>query len=99
MSNDEATATAPEPTGDELADSLLLSLVAGVGPRLQRALLDRFGTASAVLNAAPSELRSVDKVGPKVTAAIVAARRDIDVAAELERCREHGVTILTPAHA
>ena len=96
MSTDEKTAS--QPTDDELSDALLLSLVPGVGPRLQRALLERFGTPTAVLNAAPSELRGVERIGPKVTAAIIAARREIDVEAELRRCREHGVTILTLSH-
>jgi DNA processing protein len=96
MNDEEATS---EPTDADLADALLLSLVPGVGPRLQRALLDRFGTPTAALNAAPSELRGVASIGPKVAAAIVAARREIDVAAELQRCREQGVAILTPSQA
>ena len=93
MSTDEETAS--QPTDGELADTLLLSLVPGVGPRLQRTLLERFGTPTAVLNAAPSELRGVERIGPKVATAIITARREIDVAAELQRCRDHGVTILT----
>ncbi|HEV3004638.1 MAG TPA: DNA-processing protein DprA [Pirellulales bacterium] len=96
MSDDERAASGP--SDNELGDALLLSLVAGVGPRLQRDLLERFGTPTAVLNAAPSVLRSVERIGPKVATAIVAARREIDVAAELDRCRRHGVAILTPSH-
>ncbi|HUY36684.1 MAG TPA: DNA-processing protein DprA [Pirellulales bacterium] len=96
MSHDEATADPP--SDNDLSDTLLLSLVPGVGPRLQRALLDRFGTPTSVLNAAPSELRGVERIGPKVAAAIIAARREIDVAAELQRCRDHGVTVLTLSH-
>ena len=49
---------------DALLDALRLALVAGVGPRLHRALRDRFGTATAVLDAAPSDLRRSTASGP-----------------------------------
>ena len=39
-----------------LHDAVQLALVAGVGPRLHKALRDRFGTATAVLDAPPSDL-------------------------------------------
>ena len=89
----------PEPLESRSADeqlipALRLALVSGVGPRTRRALLERFGSAEAVLEAAPSELRSVPGVGPKLTERIVAARREVDAEAEIALCREHGVTIL-----
>lgn len=70
-------------------------MVNGVGPRIRRELLDRFGSPRAVLEAAPSELQSVPGVGPKLSRAVVAARDEIDVEAEISLCREEGVTILT----
>ncbi len=78
-----------------LRDTLLLSLVSGVGPRSWRALLDHFGSASAVLAAAPSVLREVKGVGPKLAAAIARGPSSIDVDATLKRCREQQVDILT----
>ena len=80
-----------------LADTLLLSLISGVGPKSRQALLERFGTPTAVLAAAPSELRSVPGIGPKLAGAILRARQEIDAAAEIEFCRRHEVSIV--AHA
>ena len=88
-----------EPSHDELVDTLRLSLIPGVGPRIRKALLERFGTSRAVLAAAPSELAEVYGVGPKLTHNIVAADHEIDVEAEIALCREHGIDILTEAHA
>jgi len=83
------------PSPDEqLIPALRLALVSGVGPRTRRALLEKFGSAEAVLEAAPSDLRSVQGVGPKLTERIVAARREVDAEAEIALCREHGVAIL-----
>jgi len=82
------------PLEEQLIAALRLALVSGVGPRTRRALLEKFGSAEAVLEAAPSDLRSVQGVGPKLTERIVAARREVDAEAEIALCREHGVAIL-----
>jgi DNA processing protein len=82
-------------TSDELVDSLRLSLVSGVGPRIRRALLDRFGSSRAVLAAAPSQLREVEGVGPKVSRNVAAAREEVHAEDEIELCRRHEITILT----
>jgi len=79
----------------DLIDSLRLSLVPDVGPITRRALLERFGTAAAVFAAAPSELREVRGVGPKLMQRIVAAPSEIDPQREIDLCRERGITILT----
>src|SRR6476619_7613812 len=47
----------------ELIDSVRLSLVSGVGPLLRKALLERFGSAAAVLAATKGELQAVDGIG------------------------------------
>jgi DNA processing protein len=86
------------PPDESLAATLRLTLVSGVGPRTRKALLERFGSAEAVLCAAPSELRRVQGVGAKLTSAIVAARDEIDVDSELDLCRQHGITVLTDLH-
>jgi DNA processing protein len=87
------------PDGTELQSNSLhahvrLSLVSGVGPRIRQALLDSFGSANAVFEAAASELRCVPGVGPKLARTIVDSRTSIDVEAELQLCREHGISLL-----
>ncbi len=80
--------------GQQLRHCLRLSMVEGVGPRIRKALLERFGSPEAVLAAAPSELREVSGVGQKVGANIAAAVEEIDVEAEIALCGQRGVTIL-----
>lgn len=75
----------------ELLDLLCLTMVPGVGPHTSRALLDRFGTPTKVLDASIANLRDVDGVGPKLASRLVCARDDFDAAAELALCRQHGV--------
>ncbi len=88
---------APE-FGDDVRAALRLALVPGIGPRMTQALLERFGTADAVLQAAPSELREVQGIGVKLSQAIARAPSAEDVAAEIERCRQFGISLLTPQH-
>jgi excinuclease UvrABC nuclease subunit len=52
---------------DLLADSMRLSMIAGIGPHLRKALLDEFGTPRAVLRAAPAELRRVPGIDAELT--------------------------------
>lgn len=85
------------PTNDDLVDTLRLSLVYGVGPKTRKALLERFGTARAVLAAAMSDLREVPGVGPKTAHAIADADR-IDVEGQIALCREHGIDVLTESN-
>jgi len=80
---------------DQRTHTLRLALVSGVGPRIRKLLLERFGSAEAVLTAAPSELRSVPGVGQKLSMKIAAARDEIDVNAEIDLCRENDIAILT----
>lgn len=77
-----------------LLDALRLSLVKGIGPRLQQVLLERFGSPRAVLAAAPDMLRGVPGIGPKVTAALFEARGSDDAEKVLARCRQRGLQLL-----
>ena len=83
----------------DLIDTVRLSLVDGVGPRIRRRLLDRFGDPATVLAAAPSELREVEGVGPKLTERIIRAGDEIDAEGEIAFCRSQGIAILTETHA
>ena len=87
-----------EPSHDELVDTLRLALISGVGPKIRKSLIDRFGSARAVLAAAPSELREVYGVGPKLLHKILDALEQTNVEAEIALCQEHSIDILTEAH-
>jgi len=81
----------PEVEDEALLDLVRLTLVAGVGPRTCRALIERFGSAGDVLDTPTSVLRDVPGVGPKVAEKVARARREIDARAELQLCRRMGV--------
>ena len=59
----------------ELIDLLRLALIPGVGPKTRKRLLERFGTPAAVLAAAPSDLREIEGIGPKLMHKIVGEDR------------------------
>lgn len=88
--------TTPAPEANEtdtLEDALRLILVSGVGPRTRKALLERFGSARAVLTAGRAALCEVPGVGPKLAGKILEAD-SIDAAGEIELCRREGIDIL-----
>lgn len=94
--DDDSAADEPvEVAADDLVDAVRLSMISGVGPLLRKALLEEFGTAAAVLSAAPSDLRRVQGIGPELTRRIAVAREDIDVQAELDLCTANGIAILS----
>jgi DNA processing protein len=75
-------------------DWLSLYLVPGIGPKLAAALLERFGSTAAILQASPAELLDVPHL-PSVTAARLKqslASRDVD--AELELVEKHRVRLV-----
>jgi DNA processing protein len=84
---------------DELLDELRLCLTPGVGPRLRQLLLERFGSSAGALSAAPSELREVPGIGPKLVRAIACARQSTDAAALVEECQRNQVALLLPSQA
>jgi DNA processing protein len=88
-----------ESTDQDLLDMLRLSLISGVGPRTRMMLLERFGSPAAVLAAAPSELRAVKGIGPKMLDKIHNADHEVDVPAVIDFCRQKGIHILTESHS
>ena len=82
---------------DTLVDQMRLCLVPGVGPRLRQLLLERFGSARQVMEAAPSELVEVPGIGAKISRALVAARTDSAAAELIEECRQNQVSLVVPA--
>lgn len=85
------SSAAPEP---ELLAALRLNLVPGVGPRTLQTLLERFGSQAAVFAASGATLQQVEGIGPKLSAAILAARHSTDAEQEWARCRERGVELI-----
>jgi len=85
---------AGESADRDIESWLTLSMIPGVGPLMRRELLERFGSPKAILDAAPSELREVPRLGPKLCQAISKATETIDVQAELERCRNNDIDLL-----
>ncbi|MGE3803462.1 MAG: DNA-processing protein DprA [Gemmataceae bacterium] len=84
----------PEPTISELRDLVALGLVPGIGPRLTAALLQEFGSATAVLQASPQELARVPHIGDKLARDMVEAIRKLNVSQELDLISKHQVKLL-----
>jgi len=89
----EVDLTADPTMPDEIRDLLALHLVPGLGPRLTAALLERFGSASAVRRASAAQLKEVQHIGSQLANQFADALRTIDIAAELERMAQHQVTV------
>jgi DNA processing protein len=83
-----------EPLSPETRALLALHLVPGIGPRLTAALLERFGSASAVLRAGAAELREVPHLGPKLAAQLAQVLGSLDVEGELEQMERFGVRLI-----
>src|SRR5580658_4158124 len=81
-------------TNDPLVDALRLSLVPGIGPRLQQSLLAAFGSPAGIFAASVQELQQIEGIGPKLSAAIAAHCDPASALLELERCRRVGVRLL-----
>jgi len=82
----------PEPSEEaNLRDLIALSMVPGVGPILNMALLEHFGSAGQVLRASASALREVEGVGPKIASQIMESRKEFDPDVELAECRHRNV--------
>lgn len=73
---------------------LTLHLVPGLGPRLTAALLERFGSAAAVLKARPEELREVPHIGAKLARDLYQSMRNADLAQELALMERYQANLL-----
>lgn len=79
---------------DDLRNMIALHLVPGIGPRLTAALLQRFGSAAAVLRASAEQLREVPHIGAKLAGDLRQAMRSVAVDEEMERIARHEVRLL-----
>jgi DNA processing protein len=78
----------------DVLDLLALTLVPGLGPRLTQALLDHFGSASAIRTASRDQLRDVPRVGAKLAETFASALAAVDPQAEYDRTVAALVTLL-----
>jgi DNA processing protein len=78
----------------EVRDLIALGLVPGLGPRLTAALLERFGSAAAVLQATPAQLRGVPHIGDKLANDFHQAIRQLDLEKELALIDAHSVRVI-----
>src|SRR5260370_256845 len=78
----------------ELRALLALHLVPGIGSRLTSALLERFGSAAAALEATAAQLQEVPHIGANLSQTLSFALRQVDPAAELELMDQQGVGLL-----
>ena len=79
----------------ELLDDIRLSMVEGIGATTYRRLLDRFGSSTAVLNAARSDLRGFDFLKPEARNRLSVARTECDPEAIVELCRHEKIDIVS----
>ena len=84
---------------EALLSALRLTMVPGVGPRTQRNLLDRFGSAEAVLKASAGDLNTVSGVGPKLIRSITEARLNDRAETEMREAAEHRIDLIPQGHA
>lgn len=90
-----ADVVADLPSADPAARSLLtLASLPGLGPRTLTLLLQRFGSAAAVLAAEGTDLAAVPGIGPKLVHAIRTAEHHVCPDTILRWCREHDVEIV-----
>jgi DNA processing protein len=73
---------------------LALTLVSGVGPRLIRALIARFGSAESALRAPATQLSQVPHVSERLAGQFRAALDALNVDEELERMRQLRVRLV-----
>src|SRR3954468_22799868 len=71
-----------------------LTLVPNLGPRLIRALVQRFGSAQDVLRAGPAQLNDVPRLGEHLAGEFGQLVRDLDPERELALLVQHGVRLV-----
>jgi DNA processing protein len=74
---------------------IALNLIDEVGPVRVRALLDRFGTPEAILDASRQDLLQVTGVGEEVARNVTAWRDTVKLDEELARIEQAGIRVVT----
>ena len=79
---------------EHLRDHVRLACVPGIGARLRKLLLERFGTPAGVFNARPDEIRAVGRIGPKLSKLIPTLADDPTADDVIALCHKHAVEIV-----
>jgi DNA processing protein len=90
----EPETSGPLPLSTEVQGLLSLHLVHGLGPRLTAALLERFGSAAAVLQTTPIDLARVPHIGEKLAQDLHQAMRNVDLQPEMELLKRFQTRLL-----
>jgi DNA processing protein len=75
---------------EAVREHLALALVPVLGPKLTAALLERFGSATAVRRVTAMQLLDVPHIGEQTAGKLVAAMRTVDIEPELKLMAKHG---------
>ena len=73
---------------------LRLHMTRGIGTKTYQALIERFGSSEAILDAPRAELEAVQGIGPKLATAVIETARNIDIASEINLAKEKNVQII-----
>lgn len=82
-------------TTPEILDDVLLSMVEGIGARTYQRLLEKFGNATAILNASRSDLGYFDFLKPDTLAQLTTARNRLDPTHIVELCEQDNIDVLS----
>lgn len=96
MNQDISRSVPPKPPEipESTVQTLLLSMLPGVGPRTLSLLLESFGDPAGVFGATDQQLASVRGVGPKLIQSIRSAKQLVDVRSIASWCRRNRVDIV-----
>ena len=78
-----------------ILDDILLSMVEGIGARTYQRLLETFGNATAILNAAQSDLNGFEFLKPDTLGQLTTARNRLDPTHIVELCEKDQIDILS----
>jgi len=90
---------ASQVTADELVDHVRLACLPGIGARLRRRLLERFGSPRAIFAASSTELAAVDGIGRRLAAEIPALSAAPTADGVIALCRKEAVDIVVEGAA
>lgn len=82
------------PAESSLRDHVRLAAIPGIGARLRRLLLERFGSPAAVFAARPEERCGVGRISRKLAIDIPRLADEVEADRLIESCRTRGVRIV-----
>ena len=79
---------------DDVLHHVRLACVPGIGSRMRRLLIERFGSAEAVFQASPEDLRTIPRLGPTIARELPSPASASEAAAVIDLCRSREVGII-----